>query len=120
MAAPSIQTQKNYIIQHSNLLDRATKDAILALVLVELDAEGPEPGPAETGPESPPARRPGVTDARGGVDIDLDLLGRRNPALVLRIHNMVLARVRALSVPAGAPGGAPAPGRGGGSRAPAV
>ena len=85
--APSINQQKSFIIENSNILSREIKLTILALVTMEIEAEG-------------------VVRETGGakeVDIDLDAVEAANPEVITHIYNIVLSRREALSHPAGHP-----------------
>jgi hypothetical protein len=115
MATPTCRTQKKYIVKQEHLLDMATKKAILSHVLAsaggaELGGDAEAETPLETKGARPACA--GVTDPPGGVALDLDLIGKRDPNVIFHIYNMVKARERALNVPAGTPGSAPGPGRG--------
>ena len=85
MAMPSLSKQKQFIVEHANILNRETKLAILSIVMMEI-------GPAaimETG-------------AAKEVDINLDAMQGPNADIVTQIYNIVLMRRKSLSLPAGA------------------
>ena len=87
--APSTGQQKTFIVENAVILNRETKLAILAIVMMEI-------GPAaimETG---------GTKE----VDVDLDAV---NEEVIAHIYNIVLTRREALSQPAGAQAAPPDP-----------
>ena len=98
--APSTSQQKTFIVENANILNRETKLAILAIVMMEIG--------------------PSVVMDTGGtkeVDIDLDAVTAANEEVIAHIYNIVLARRNSLGHPAGAqaappeayrPGGGPA------------
>jgi hypothetical protein len=86
-AAPSIGQQKTFIIENAGILNRETKLAILAIVMMEIG--------------------PGVIMETGGtreIDVDLDAVTLANEEVIAHIYNIVLTRREALNQPAGAPG----------------
>jgi hypothetical protein len=84
--APSTAQQQTFIVENANILNRETKLAILAIVMMEIG--------------------PSVVMETGGtkeVDIDLDAVTAANEEVIAHIYNIVLTRRKALGQPAGAP-----------------
>jgi len=78
----SINQQKAFIIENSNILNRETKIAILSIVMMEIG--------------------PSVIMETGGakeVDINLDAVYAINSEVITHIYNIVLTRREALSQP---------------------
>ena len=81
---PSTSQQKTFIVENANILNRETKLAILAIVMMEIG--------------------PSVVMETGGskeVDIDLDAVTAANEEVIAHIYNIVLARRKSLGQPAG-------------------
>jgi hypothetical protein len=81
---PSIGQQKTFIVENAGILNRETKLAIIAIVMMEI-------GPSvvmETG---------GIKE----VDINLDAVAEANEEVLYHIYNIVQTRREALSQPAG-------------------
>lgn len=77
----SVGTQKTFVIDNANILDRATKLAILKIVMLEV---GPDPIMEDS--------------AKKNLGINLDLI--ENEEIIRNIYNIVYHRREALSRPA--------------------
>jgi hypothetical protein len=83
---PSMAQQKSFIVENAGILNRETRLAILAIVMMEVG--------------------PGVVKEVGSareVDIDLDAVAAANVEVLAHVYNIVLTRREALSQPAGTP-----------------
>jgi hypothetical protein len=86
--APTANQRKDFILDNADLLNRKTKITIISIVLMEI-------GPSV------------VSEAAGReVNIDLDAVADISGEVLTHIYNIVLARRRALSQPAGGRPGA--------------
>lgn len=83
------------IIDNAYTLNTAIGIQILSMVMMELPEE---------------LRASAVMESADGSNIDLDIVGEANPALLERLYNLVQTRVSALNQPASATRSQCAPG----------
>lgn len=77
---PSLERQKDFIVESSSLLNKSVKMAIMNVVMMEIGDQ--------VVTRKIPANE---------VHIDLDVIGKQNPGVILHIYNMVKARRQSLN-----------------------
>lgn len=115
---PSVGRQKSFIMEHAAVLNRETKLAILAIVMMEIVKADPDqsPGAADPAPGETPTidaeqarlRKTVVTETGPAreIDLNLDSIAALNEDVLGHIYNIVSSRLELLSQPARA-GGTP-------------
>ena len=80
---PSLKRQKEFIIENSNILNIESKNAILSILLMEVESDV-------------------IMESKNkqNIDIDLDKVEQKNKSTITHIYNIVLSRVENLKNPA--------------------
>lgn len=90
---PSIQRQKTFIVEHSSMLNKETKIAILSIVMMEVGEAAVMQKQRAKGVEA------------DEIDIDLDICSDaehgKGADVIAQIYNIVRARIESLNKPAG-------------------
>ena len=83
---PNLNSQKTFIIENSNILNREIKIAILSIIMMEIG-----PSVIMDSVKSKESK---------GININLDAIGELNPDILIHIYNIVKTRIDTLNQPA--------------------